>query len=154
MSLIRDIVTEDSIDQQIVAKLRTEMSVEPENAFDEQYYRACAMVLRDLLGPKRKGSNAENYAQGKKQVYYLSMEFLMGRSLKNNLYNLGLVEVFEQALKRHEVKLENLYECEPDPGLGNGGLGRLAACYLDGLATDGYTATGYSILFEIGRAHV
>ena len=150
MSLIRDNVTEDYIDQQIVEKLRTEMSVEPENAFDEQYYRACAMVLRDLLGPKRKGSNAENYAQGKKQVYYLSMEFLMGRSLKNNLYNLGLVEVFEQALKRHEVKLENLYECEPDPGLGNGGLGRLAACYLDGLATDGYTATGYSILFEYG----
>ena len=150
MSLIRDIVNEDIIDQKIVEKLRTEMSVEPENAFDEQYYRACAMVLRDLLGPKRKGSNAENYAQGKKQVYYLSMEFLMGRSLKNHLYNLGLVEIFEKALRRHEVKLENLYECEPDPGLGNGGLGRLAACYLDGLATDGYTATGYSILFEYG----
>lgn len=148
MGLIRDIVSEDFIDQQIVAKLRSEMSVEPENAFDEQYYRACAMVLRDLLGPKRKGSTAENYARSKKQVYYLSMEFLMGRSLKNNLYNLGLVDIFQKALQRHEVKLENLYECEPDPGLGNGGLGRLAACYLDGLATDGYSAT------EIGRAHV
>ena len=66
MGLIRDIVSEDFIDQQIVAKLRSEMSVEPENAFDEQYYRACAMVLRDLLGPKRKGSTAENYARSKK----------------------------------------------------------------------------------------
>ena len=75
---------------------------------------------------------------------------MLFRSLKNSLYNLGLVETFQKALQRHEVKLENLYECEPDPGLGNGGLGRLAACYLDGLATDGYTATGYSILFEYG----
>ncbi len=123
---------------------------EPDSASDEQFYKACAVVLRDLLGPKRKGSNAENYARGKKQVYYLSMEFLMGKSLKNTLYNLGLVDVFEKILQPYGVKLENLYKCEPDPGLGNGGLGRLAACYLDGLATDGYTATGYSILFEYG----
>ena len=150
MNRIRDIVNEDIIDQSIVETLHGEMSVDPENASNEQYYKASAMVLRELLGPKRKGNTAENYTRGKKQVYYLSMEFLMGRSLKNNLYNLGLVEVFQKALQRHEVKLESLYECEPDPGLGNGGLGRLAACYLDGLATDGYTATGYSILFEYG----
>ena len=150
MNLIREKVNVDRIAESIAKVLREEMSVEPENAFDEQFYKACAIVLRDLLGPKRKGSNAENYARGKKQVYYLSMEFLMGKSLKNNLYNLGLVEMFQEALQRYDVKLENLYECEPDPGLGNGGLGRLAACYLDGLATDGYMATGYSILYEYG----
>ena len=150
MNLIRDIVNEEIIERSIVETLHSEMSVDPENASNEQYYKACAMVLRELLGPKRKGNTAANYTRGKKQVYYLSMEFLMGRSLKNSLYNLGLVETFQKALQRHEVKLENLYECEPDPGLGNGGLGRLAACYLDGLATDGYTATGYSILFEYG----
>ncbi len=150
MNLIRDIVNEEIIERSIVETLHSEMSVDPENASNEQYYKACAMVLRELLGPKRKGNTAANYTRGKKQVYYLSMEFLMGRSLKNSLYNLGLVETFQKALQRHEVKLENLYECEPDAGLGNGGLGRLAACYLDGLATDGYTATGYSILFEYG----
>lgn len=62
----------------------------------------------------------------------------MGRSLKNNLYNLNLTDVFASVLADYGVKLENLYECEPDAGLGNGGLGRLAACYLDALATDGY----------------
>lgn len=74
----------------------------------------------------------------------------MGRSLKNNLYNLNLTETFESVLSDYGVKLENLYDCEPDAGLGNGGLGRLAACYLDGLATQGYPARGYSILYEAG----
>ena len=120
MNLIRDIVNEEIIERSIVETLHSEMSVDPENASNEQYYKACAMVLRELLGPKRKGNTAANYTRGKKQVYYLSMEFLMGRSLKNSLYNLGLVETFQKALQRHEVKLENLYECEPDPGLGNG----------------------------------
>ena len=78
------------------------------------------------------------------------MEFLMGRSLKNNLYNLNLTKVFGDALKDFGVKLDKLYDCEPDAGLGNGGLGRLAACYLDGLATQGYYGMGYSILYECG----
>ncbi len=73
-----------------------------------------------------------------------------GRSLKNNLYNLGLTETFEKALAGFDVKLEQLYDEEPDAGLGNGGLGRLAACYLDGLASDGYQSMGYSIRYEAG----
>ena len=85
-----------------------------------------------------------------KRIYYLSMEFLMGRSIKNNLYNLNLTKVFESVLKDYGVSLERLYECEPDAGLGNGGLGRLAACYLDALANGGYPARGYSILYEYG----
>lgn len=74
----------------------------------------------------------------------------MGRSLKNNLYNLNLTSVFESVLKDYGVRMESIYDCEPDAGLGNGGLGRLAACYLDGLATQGYVAKGYSILYEYG----
>ena len=151
MNLIRDIVNEEIIERSIVETLHSEMSVDPENASNEQYYKACAMVLRELLGPKRKGNTAANYTRGKKQVYYLSMEFLMGRSLQNSLYNLGLVEMFQEALQRYDVKLENLYECEPDPGLGNGGLGRLAACFLDSLATLELPAVGCGIRYEYGE---
>ena len=78
------------------------------------------------------------------------MEFLLGRSLKNNLFNLGLEDSFRKALSEMGVKLDNLYEQEPDAGLGNGGLGRLAACFMDALATCGYPAMGYSILYEFG----
>ncbi|MEG2086976.1 MAG: glycogen/starch/alpha-glucan phosphorylase, partial [Angelakisella sp.] len=116
----------------------------------ELFYKAGAMVVRDLIDERRKAFVADCNASGKKQVYYLSMEFLVGKSLKNNLYNLGIEQQFRQAMTSMDVKLDNLYRCEPDPGLGNGGLGRLAACYLDGLATDNYYATGYSILYEYG----
>ena len=150
MNLIKEAITEEMVNKAVVGKLQEEMAVQPENASDEQFYKACAMVVRDYLEQKRKNYISESRAQGRKQVYYLSMEFLMGKSLRNNLSNLGLTEAFEKALQRHGVKLENLYRCEPDPGLGNGGLGRLAACYLDGLATDGYVGTGYSILYEYG----
>ena len=74
----------------------------------------------------------------------------MGRSLKNNLFNLGIEEEFREALERLGVQLDSIYEQEPDAGLGNGGLGRLAACFLDGLATDGYPAMGYSLRYEYG----
>ena len=88
--------------------------------------------------------------QNTKQVYYLCMEFLMGRSLKNSLFNLGLTEPVKEALAGFGVKLDKIYEMEPDAGLGNGGLGRLAACYLDGLASGKYPAMGYSIRYEYG----
>ena len=74
----------------------------------------------------------------------------MGRSLKNNLFNLGLTDTVTAVLKEIGVKLERIYNCEPDAGLGNGGLGRLAACYLDGLASQGYPAMGYSLCYEYG----
>ena len=74
----------------------------------------------------------------------------MGRSLKNTLYNLNLTEEAERVLSSYGVKLDALYELEPDAGLGNGGLGRLAACFLDGLATEGIPAMGYSLLYEYG----
>ena len=124
--------------------------VSTENATNEQYYRAIAMILRDMMTVGRGETVKKSDESGKKNVYYLSMEFLMGRSLKNNLYNLNLTNTFKSVLKDCGVNLDDLYECEPDAGLGNGGLGRLAACYLDGLATQGYSARGYSILYEFG----
>lgn len=134
----------------LTAKLSHFMGVTPEEATDEQYYKAIALIVRDMMSAGRAEFSEEAAKAGTKKVYYLCMEFLMGRSLKNNLYNLNLTEVFDSVLSDYGVKLESLYDCEPDAGLGNGGLGRLAACYLDGLATQGYPARGYSILYEAG----
>ena len=92
----------------------------------------------------------ETKAAKAKRVYYLCMEFLMGRSLKNSVFNLGVGEAFEGALKDYGTTLADLYELEPDAGLGNGGLGRLAACFLDALATGDYPAMGFSIRYEYG----
>ncbi len=125
-------------------------SEEPEQASDDQFYKATALMVRNILTEKQKNFSAYTHSNGNKEVYYLSMEFLMGRSLKNSLYNLEIVGLASAALEEMGVKLERLYEYEPDPGLGNGGLGRLAACYLDGLASQDYTATGYCILYEYG----
>lgn len=125
-------------------------SEEPEQASDDQFYKATALMVRNILTEKQKNFSAYTHSNGNKEVYYLSMEFLMGRSLKNSLYNLEIAGLASAALEEMGVKLERLYEYEPDPGLGNGGLGRLAACYLDGLASQDYTATGYCILYEYG----
>lgn len=132
------------------AKLSHFIGVSPEEATNEQYYKAIALIVRDMMSTGRTEFTEAAAKAGAKKVYYLCMEFLMGRSLKNNLYNLNLTETFESVLADYGVKLEALYDCEPDAGLGNGGLGRLAACYLDGLATQGYPARGYSILYEAG----
>ena len=143
-------MTAEQIRSAIENKLEYIMEVGPQSASDEQLYKASALVLRDLMVEKRRAHRAKVTEQKKKRVHYLSMEFLMGKSLKNSLYNLGLLEPFTEALAAFGTTPEKLYECEPDPGLGNGGLGRLAACYLDGMATDGYYGTGYSILYEYG----
>lgn len=131
-------------------KLSHFFGVEPKTATDEQYYKAVAMIVRDMLSQMNSEFRNEADKQDTKEIYYLCMEFLMGRSLKNNLYNLDLIDTFEEALKSFDVKLDKLYEQEPDAGLGNGGLGRLAACYLDGLATNGFMSMGYSIRYEAG----
>ncbi len=130
--------------------LYKEFAVDFLTATADQIYRAMALVCRRLLSSRHKKFMSRTYGSNSKQIYYLCMEFLMGRSLKTNLFNLGLNEVAEQVLVDHEFKLESLYELEPDAGLGNGGLGRLAACYLDGAATDALPMTGYSILYEYG----
>ncbi len=134
----------------ITDKLSHFFGVSPADATDEQFYKAVAMIVRDRLSAQNSEFRHTADGQDSKQIYYLCMEFLMGRSLRNNLYNLGLVETFDAALDSMGVKLEKLYEQEPDAGLGNGGLGRLAACYLDGLATNGFQSMGYSIRYEAG----
>ena len=103
-----------------------------------------------MLSAHRKRFMSRTYGANGKQVYYLCMEFLMGRSLKNSVFNLGVGEAFEGALKDYGTTLADLYELEPDAGLGNGGLGRLAACFLDALATGDYPAMGFSIRYEYG----
>ena len=134
----------------ITDKISHFFGVSPADATDEQFYKAVAMIVRDRLSAQNSEFRHVADGQDSKQIYYLCMEFLMGRSLRNNLYNLGLVETFDAALDSMGVKLEKLYEQEPDAGLGNGGLGRLAACYLDGLATNGFQSMGYSIRYEAG----
>ena len=131
-------------------KLMSECNVTLDAASADQIYRCLAMITRQIMSDRQKQYQSKVLGEGKKQVYYLCMEFLMGRSLRTSLFNLGLNEVAESVLADADVKIDTIYEQEPDAGLGNGGLGRLAACYLDGMATDCIPGTGYSILYEYG----
>ena len=143
-------LTKKEAKELISGKLSHYFGVNTDEATDAQFYQAVSLIVKDLMHDGVREFRKKADSVGAKKVYYLSMEFLMGRSLKNNLYNLNLTKVFTSALKDFGIKLDKLYECEPDAGLGNGGLGRLAACYLDGLATQGYSGMGYSILYECG----
>lgn len=116
----------------------------------DQLFRACATAVNDILRSLRRNYNAKVKEQKRRRVYYLCMEFLLGKSLKNNIHNLGLTAAFSELLKPLGYSPEDLYEYEPDAGLGNGGLGRLAAAYLDALATGGYPAMGFSLRYEYG----
>lgn len=123
-------------------------NTEPKSANSNQVYRALSIVIRDLLLHKR--NEFEKKHNDNKQVYYMCMEFLIGKSLKNNLSNLNIEKETIEALKKYNVTLSELSSIEKDPGLGNGGLGRLAACFMDSLATQNYLATGFSIKYEFG----
>ena len=118
-----------------------------DTASPQQVYRALCYVVNGMLATK----SAEFYRKNQgKQVYYMSMEFLVGTSLRNNLYNLGLEDMFTKALAKCGVDIQDLYEMEPDAGLGNGGLGRLASCYMDSASSMNLPMTGYSIRYEFG----
>lgn len=135
----------------IKSKLSRYFGVTPKEASKEQIYKAVVMCVRDILLEKRSAFNKEYRAKNGKRVYYLCMEFLLGQSLKNNTYNLNIQDVFNKVLKdEFNCSLEELYDLEPDAGLGNGGLGRLAACFMDALASQDYPAMGYSIRYEYG----
>ena len=131
-------------------KLTSEYGVELNVASNQQIYRSLALICRQMMSENHKKFQSKAIGTGTKQVYYLCMEFLMGRSLKMSLFNLGLDEVAKKALADADINLDSIFEEEPDAGLGNGGLGRLAACYLDGMATTGICGTGYSILYKYG----
>ena len=143
-------ITKKQLEEMISSKLSHFFGVTPNDASDDQFYRALSMIVRDMVRDSRREFDKVSLEKGQKKVYYLCMEFLMGRTLKNTLYNLNLTSTAEKALASFGVNLEKLYDCEPDAGLGNGGLGRLAACYLDALANQGYRGMGYSILYEYG----
>lgn len=138
------------IKESFIKELQLRYNISPDEASDKQIYQVLSSIIVEFLKKKRQKFINKVHSDGKKQVYYLSMEFLMGRSLKTSLYNLEIAGEVEKMLKEYGVKLENVYEYEPDAGLGNGGLGRLAACYLDALATQAYPAMGYSICYEYG----
>ncbi|MBD5636739.1 MAG: glycogen/starch/alpha-glucan phosphorylase [Clostridia bacterium] len=143
-------LTEQEAQEMIAGKLTRYFGVSAKEATREQIYKAVVMSIKDIMLQKRQKFYLKNKKAKAKRVYYLCMEFLMGRSLKNSIYNLGIENAIQGALKKFKVSLEDLYEEEPDAGLGNGGLGRLAACFLDGLATQNYPAMGFSILYQYG----
>ena len=138
------------VKQNIEAKLARYFGCNPKEATKEQMYKAVTMTVKDILTEKRGDFKHEVNEKGAKRVYYMCVEFLMGRSLKTSVNNLGLSAEYENALKEFGYTLEDIYECEPDAGLGNGGLGRLAACFMDSLSSLDYPATGFSICYEYG----
>lgn len=142
--------TVSALSAMIERKLSHNFGVTPAQASDELFYKACVLVLLEIMNDRRAEFKKSADSAEAKTVYYMSMEFLMGRSLKNNLFNLELTDTMEKALAKFKVKLDKLYDFEPDAGLGNGGLGRLAACFLDALSTGGYPAMGYCIRYELG----
>ncbi len=142
--------TTNEVQELILDKLARYFAITPEQATEDQMYKAVALVIRDILLQKKQENNAR-IAQGKyKRVYYICMEFLIGRSLKNNLFNLGLTDQFSRCLKKMGFSLESIFERESDAGLGNGGLGRLASCFMDSLATLNYPAMGFTIKYQYG----
>ena len=146
--------TENELMQRIrtdfVEKLQGIYNVSPDEASDKQVYQMLSDVIVGILKKKRQTFINHTHSAGGKQIYYLSMEFLMGRSLKTSIYNLGVADEIRDMLDEFGINLDKIYDYEPDAGLGNGGLGRLAACYLDALATQGLPAMGHSICYEYG----
>ncbi|HET6574386.1 MAG TPA: glycogen/starch/alpha-glucan phosphorylase, partial [Fimbriiglobus sp.] len=124
--------------------------IEPKDAGPREQFEALSAALRDVLAQRWVKTNQHHDRANPKQVYYLSMEFLIGRSLMNNVTNLLLMPAAEAVEKAKGLRLAELVEQEPDAGLGNGGLGRLAACFIDSLATLQIPATGYGLRYDYG----
>ena len=134
----------------IKQQLRNQFAKTPGEATPDELFRATAVALRPALVDVLLESSARFGAADTKSMYYLSMEFLLGRSLGNNLQNLGIYSTVEDALAELGLKLSDVLEAEPDAALGNGGLGRLAACFLDSLASLDMPGYGYGINYEFG----
>ena len=140
-------ISREEVRSAIEDKLCAQFSISSEEATNEQIFQATAIVIRELMS---RLLAVEDPRKGEKEVHYMSMEFLMGRSLMKNAYNLGVADAVVGALEDMGRSAADIFEEEPDAGLGNGGLGRLAACYMDSMATEGLQATGYSICYELG----
>ena len=142
--------TKTELTNLITGKLRRNFGRDVDEATVPQMFKACAMVLRDIMSAHELETEDRVKNSHARQVHYLSLEFLMGRSLMKNAYNLGVLEPLTQAIESLGFSAADLFEAEPDAGLGNGGLGRLAACYLDSMTTLEIPATGYTICYELG----
>jgi starch phosphorylase len=142
--------TTTEIREAIRDKLQRHFGRDSETATQKQIYRATCSVLRDMMTEQWMKHHCDEPGHEEKEVIYLSMEFLPGTSLRNNLFNLNVTEIFRDALNQLGFDLEKLQDMEPDAGLGNGGLGRLASCYLDALATQRIFGHGMSICYEYG----
>ena len=142
--------TKNSMKQAISDKLSLNFGCTVEEATDANMMKACAMVLRDQMSIQAVETRRKVRKKQLKQVHYMSLEFLMGRSLMKNAYNLGVLQPMREAVEEMGFKPAHIFDMEPDAGLGNGGLGRLAACYLDSLTTLEIPACGYSICYELG----
>jgi glycogen phosphorylase len=134
----------------ILAKLRLAIGKDAGTATRHDWYKAVALALRDRIVHHWLTTEKASYDEGRKRVYYLSLEFLIGRLFADALNNMGLLGVFEAALGDLGVDLADLRKCEPDAALGNGGLGRLAACFMESMATLAIPATGYGIRYDFG----
>lgn len=143
-------ITVESIKNSIIHHLMSFQGRDPERSGAQDVYRALAYTMRDLMVEKWISTQKTFYAKEKKRVYYLSLEFLIGRSLGNSVTNLGLMETVAQAVEELGFDMEEIRDQEEDAALGNGGLGRLAACFMDSIATLKIPAYGYGIRYEYG----
>ncbi|ATM87867.1 glycogen phosphorylase [Yersinia massiliensis] len=144
------IVSVDALKHSIAYKLMFIVGKDPTIATQHDWLNATLFTVRDRMVERWLRSNRAQLSQDVRQVYYLSMEFLLGRTLSNALLSLGIYDDLEQALDEMGLSLSELIQEENDPGLGNGGLGRLAACFLDSLATLALPGRGYGIRYEYG----
>lgn len=134
----------------VLDKLTYAVGKDPEHAFDHDWFEAIALAARDHMVDHWMDHTRQAYRRSQKRVYYLSLEFLIGRLLYDSLSNLGLLDTAREALEGLNVDLERIRLLEPDAALGNGGLGRLAACFMESMSTLGIAAHGYGIRYEHG----
>ena len=148
--------SKEEIKASIVGKLQRHFGCEIADATTAQLYQALASTVRDEVMARRTASRGERKKQQAKKLYYLSAEFLTGRALHNNMVALVNERAYREALDELKVDKSIIFEQEPEPGLGNGGLGRLAACFLDSLSTLKLPAMGCTIRYEYGlfRQHI
>ena len=147
---IKEKITKQELRERIEAKLITRGVFDPSSATEEQLYNATVLVLKEIMIDYRTDFKKRIKAANGKKVCYLCMEFLVGRALKNDAVNLGVYDELCSILSDFGSSFEKVFACEVDPGLGNGGLGRLAACFMDSLTAQDYAANGYSLLYENG----
>src|SRR6266403_1274358 len=140
----------DEIKSAVLAKLALDLGKDASEATDRDWFVAAALAVRDRIVHRWLAVDHAPHAQGRKRVYYLSLEFLIGRLFADVLCNLGWTEIFRAALGDLGIELNRLRAAEPDAALGNGGLGRLAACFLESMASLGVPAYGYGIRYDHG----